>query len=399
MNNANNKKALVLIVPFFVLLCVFLLASIVTPDKTFSVEENRLLTMRPVYDLNNILAITDTFNTYVVDQFPERNQFLRIFSWMELIQGKKQARNTFIADREWLMTKTYLVGQETLHNFTQTIIQTAGQVRSAEVYYALLPVKNDVLEHLDSAYFDRTSSIKNKQNLRSAMDGQEDVGVIDISDYFMSKAPIEREKMYFKADFHWNATGAYEAFKYIQERFLNDGVVQSEERVGDENFAFSYLSNTRYQGDMNRRFSNLFSMQEAIPLIVPKEYDHIKYYLSVDNSQQVQREDLVGKGIGGDIVTYNDIFTGNLPFYRVINEEAPSKQKIVIFKDSFENPMTDYFSTLFYEVVVVDARYLSDISFEEIIETDPVDILLFIFHQNNCSPELVKYLAEFTARE
>jgi len=47
------------------------------------------------------------------------------------------------------------------------------------------------------------------------------------------------------------------------------------------------------------------------------------------------------------------------------------------------------------DIVVIDSRYGPDVTLQALVDNNKADIILFIFHQNNCSPELVKYLSEF----
>lgn len=395
MNDTKSKKPLIVIIPFFIFIFVLLIMSIILPDQVYSTEENRSLTKRPIYDLSDISAITETLNAYVVDQFPARSSFVKVFSWMELAQKKKLSRNTYIAEEKWLMTKTHLIKNIDVLNFTQAMMNTAKRMKSADVYYAILPVKNDVFAYMDNGFFDQTNSKKNKDNLLKALENQSEVKVIDVSEYFCNTFTNEKlEEFYYKTDFHWNAFGAYEAACFIQERFLTDKIIANDEIFNRSNFEWILLSEKLYQGDLNMRFSNLFDMHEVIPCVIPTNSDVLQYFLSIDDSRQVNREEVIGKGMNKDIVSYNDIYTGNIPYYRVINNDAPSKKRVVIFKDSLENPMTDYFSTLFYEVDVIDARYIKDFTFQALSETRSFDVILFMFHQNSCSPELVDFLAE-----
>ncbi len=78
---------------------------------------------------------------------------------------------------------------------------------------------------------------------------------------------------------------------------------------------------------------------------------------------------------------------------RVVNPNARSRQHILLLKDSFQNPTTDYFTEVFEEVNVIDPRvYTEPESFPELLKKCDIDIVLFLYQQQNISEELIKFL-------
>lgn len=143
---------------------------------------------------------------------------------------------------------------------------------------------------------------------------------------------------------------------------------------------------------MNRRFSYLLSTNEAIPFYTPRSTDSFRYFLSGD--KEAARQSIVARGVGVDKApNYNTISTDNLGYFRIENPDALTDKCILILKDSLENPMTDYFTTLYRQVIVIDPRsYAEPYSFPELAERYGVDLVLFIYHQNNISTELTQFL-------
>ena len=173
----------------------------------------------------------------------------------------------------------------------------------------------------------------------------------------------------------------------MQENGLLDGVVLP----AAEDFAWQDLD-CPYRGDLNRRFSYLFSMQEEVPYYSIRETSELQYYDAKD--VEVPRESIWARGLqSGEEMQYNLLSTENLGFYRICNPNARSARRVLILKDSMEDPMTDYWAELFSEIIVIDPRsYLREESLPELVAEYDIDMALFLYHQNNLSEELIDFL-------
>ena len=173
----------------------------------------------------------------------------------------------------------------------------------------------------------------------------------------------------------------------MQENGLLDGVTLP----ATEDFAWQDLD-CPYRGDLNRRFSYLFSMQEEIPHYSIRETSELQYYDAKD--VEVPRESIWARGLqSGEEMQYNLLSTENLGFYRICNPNARSARRVLILKDSMEDPMTDYWAELFSEIIVIDPRsYLREESLPELVAEYDIDMALFLYHQNNLSEELIDFL-------
>ena len=135
-------------------------------------------------------------------------------------------------------------------------------------------------------------------------------------------------------------------------------------------------------------------MQEDIPRYVPKNAADLRYFLHPGDIESVPRETIVGSGLDKDPLTYNDVFTYNLGYYRVENPAAPEAASVLILKDSFQNATIDYLSAIFRSVTVVDPRsYQETPDLASLLDADGIDLVLFFYHQNNVSRELIDFLS------
>ncbi len=212
---ATKKRApLLVIVPFFGVLILIAVLGLLLPDRAASTAENRALTQRPVMDFSDIGALTAAWTDYFVDQFPMREQLLKVYSALELAQHKRFTRNTYVTEDGWLMTYIYPVSAARWQSLAETV---AGAQAAAGIpfFYAVIPQKNDMLAELAAPYLDNTASDQNKSLLLDAL-ARTAVQPIDVGAYFLDNLTLEeREALYYKTDFHWNERGAYLAAQEI----------------------------------------------------------------------------------------------------------------------------------------------------------------------------------------
>ncbi|MBO5666322.1 MAG: hypothetical protein J6S45_02630, partial [Firmicutes bacterium] len=385
---------LLVILPFFLILSWYAYQSIILPDQEISDVENRELMQMPELSEDEeitsgaIQKYTGEITEYVVDQFPNRDEFLKFYSQLEMEQKKIFLRNVYLADSEWMMTHIYEVPNEQWGWLTSVIRQAKEKVDIPFVY-AVLPQKNDLLHQIENGLIDNNNSIKNKAQLLEHLAALEDVNTIDVSEYMLNSFDLEERKdFYFKTDFHWNPYGAFQAARYISKTMVEEGLLETDAALEDfwwKDYSERYL----FQGDLNRRFSNLFSMEEDIRYYEYDTPEDLSYYVMLGATQSVPRETVVGSGLVDPEATeidYNNLTTMNRGYYRIINENPKVDQCILILKDSLQNPTTDYFSSIYREVNVVDPRYYKEPrDFYGLLEYRDVDLVLMMFHQNNCS--------------
>ena len=377
-------------------LCLFCLVwGLAQPDRPSSAAENRSLAQRPAMRrvVTDFGGFARDFESYAADQFPDREQLIGVYTALELAQGKKFARKAYCLQDSWLLTKPTPTKPADLSALQQALAQ-AG-VLDRPLVWCVLPLKNEALYDLEPAYFSDETGETNKQALTAALAQVEGLTVIDAEAPLVTGTLADREQYFYKTDFHWNARGAFAAAQEIARQLAGAGTIAETSVPQAEDFLWSELGGERrYQGDLNVWFSNQFSMQEDIPRYVPKNAADLRYFLHPGDIESVPRETIVGSGLDKNPVTYNDVFTYNLGYYRVENPDAPEAASVLILKDSFQNATIDYLSAIFRSVTVVDPRsYQETPDLASLLDADGIDLVLFFYHQNNVSRELIDFLS------
>ncbi len=383
---------------FWLFLCSFALLGATMPDEEISDTENRELQQLPEVDLQQLSeykisdmeTLANDLDTYTVDQFPYREDLLKIYSRLESEQGKVSSRTNYITQDGWIMTYIYSISESQRQRLDQAL-ETIHKKTGLPLVYALVPQKNDMLVPLMEPYYDNYNSEENKAQLLKRFNTRDFIETVDIGTYFLDNFSLEeRMKMYYKTDLHWSFEGAYNAAAYTCSRMLEAGILKCDTLPDRNDFTWLDFTGKNYLGDLNRFYSYIYPMNENIPYYSCKDASQMIY---TDDTGPVTRETIVGSGISNNELDYNGLSTYNLGYFRVENPSSRSDQKVLILKDSFQNATTDYFTEVFREVDVIDPRfYKSSETILELVNQRDIDIILFFYHQNNISNELISFL-------
>lgn len=407
------------VVCFFAFFAALTVLEFTLPQKSLSEAENRTLATRPILTqtaeaiknpeapgkaevsvsvgqklaagAKQFSTLTTQFERYISDQFPMREPLVRAYSALELALNKKQARRAWCLD-DYLLTITTRSLNSACAALEDALCRAVSQT-DCPMVYCVLPNKNAVLYDLDPLYFSGAIELQNRTALLSTLEQVDGLSVLDAGLELREADQQQRKASFFKTDFHWNAQGAYAVSQSIVQALAEQGLIDESAIPADTDFCWQDLTGTPYQGDLNRWFSNLFSMYEEIPLFTPTAPDALRYYHALNSTDQVDREAIVGSGLQGETLDYNGVFTSNLGYYRVENPNAPEKQSVLILKDSYQNATLDYFTAIFQTVHVVDPRHYQETdTLPALLDAGSVDLILFFYHQNNISDELIELL-------
>ena len=81
-NPMKILKSCLICIPFFLILGGGFILGFMQPDEPISLVENRELMQRPKLDFQHISQFATDYTTYVVEQFPFREEFLKEYTKM-----------------------------------------------------------------------------------------------------------------------------------------------------------------------------------------------------------------------------------------------------------------------------------------------------------------------------
>lgn len=391
MQTLKKQAAWLVIVPFFVLLLALLILGLRLPDESYGEAEGRKLAQRPALSLalTDFASFSQRWDNYTADQFPFRAELLRQHSAIQKALGKMFARDVYILDNGWMLSPIYRSDPQQLAAYTDALRNAKASV-GVPIVSCVLPEKNDVLHDLAPKCYDNAV---NEQNLALMLDALDSAGIpaIDVGKVFRELSLAERKDCYYKTDFHWNHRGACLAAEDICGHLAELGFLEPEALPDADAFLWKELgAEHRFQGDLNRRFSNVYSMEEQIPFYEIEHKEDLRYF---DKDGPVSREALVGSGLQETVLDYNGLSTYNLGYWRVENPGLPDGRHVLILKDSFQNACSDYLTAAFASMTVVDPRSVdASLDLPALVQQSGADLILLMYHQDNLSPELIELL-------
>lgn len=365
----------------------------VQPDELITFTENRELQQLPDMEEFHPTLLTDELDTYVVDQFPFREELLALYSRLQVSLGKQMVRNLHVVDGEWLTSREYDWVPGEMEAYTEAVTDTVRGYPETQFCYMMVPYKTGALYRLAPAYIDNRYAERNREAVLSALSGMDNLLTVDIVSYFEQAFSVEQLKtMYYKTDFHWNGNGAQAAAEYLQTCLREEGLLSAQEQVTGADLRLTQLAG-KYVGDLGRQLSYVVNPDEPVPAFYLADSASAEYFLSADRSNPVPREQIVAAKQQQDELSYNGIYTENIGCYRVHNPDAKTQKTVLILKDSFQNPTTDFMTALFSDLIVIDPRYYKEpYTFAELMQAETPDLVLFFYHQSNFSAELIGFL-------
>lgn len=248
-----------------------------------------------------------------------------------------------------------------------------------KMYYVSLPQKEKTISHkYPDKYVDKNYGMENSKLFLNALK-EKGITSIDVGSYFLDKFDNdELEEFYFKTDHHWNSKGAFEAFKYIIDRlniYENLNIDLSK-----YNYKTSYIDEKPFIGSYNRNLNCVLDKNEKIPYVyMDRDYNNEYYELKNGKFERVKENYIIFDRYKEEEMTYGGAYTGNHSYYKMINKDAVTKKKIMVIRDSYQAPLTWLLSDLFYQVEIVDPRYV-EMKTDEILEKSDSDIVLLMLH-------------------
>lgn len=378
----NSKRCLWLIIPFMLTICTVGIVNMITIDKAQSDAENRTLQQRP--GIQNIVNkdYSKLYETYYTDQFIGRDNLLKLYTRIELAMNKSTIRGHYIINNEWILP--HKIGKKdptNLSNLAEKLNNIAINLneQNKDVYFVSTPSKIIALNHLYPKYSEQGYGMENLDQFISKLD-YKNIKTINIDKYFSENFNEEKlQSFYFKTDHHWNGIGAFEGFKNIIDN-MNYIEKQESDKILN-NYVKAVVKDKLFLGSYNRNLFSLFSKKEEIPYMYNdngKEYEYFNY--NGNEYTPMERELLISTEMKLDEVTYGGAYTYDIPLYKIVNNDAPIKKKILIIKDSFQTPTTLMFADFFESVEILDPRNSIGLTSSKVIEESDPDIVMFMFN-------------------
>lgn len=339
---------------------LFLVLSLLVPDKEFSESENRSLAQRP--KLSSIMEGTflSDLGDYFADQFPARDMWMSLNLGINKLLGQKEASGVYLCEDDYLIQVPSAPNEEQVNRNLAAVNAFAQNHPDLKTVMAVVP--NAVTIHADKLPENAPARDQGADlvNIRGQLT---DTDFVDVTKTLQSHSD---EYLFYKTDHHWTSLGAAYAFKDIAAAMGIQAPELTEYTV--------YPVSTTFEGTLSSK-SGSHSALDTVDIYVPNS--NIDYFVTyADSGENIsslyRREALNNKD------HYTVFFGGN--YSRVdITTTANTGRCLLLFKDSYANCMVQFLYPYFDHITMIDPRYYYD-NVELVIRSEAITDVLYLYN-------------------
>ena len=350
---------------FCAFLVVFQILFLLTPDKSVSESENRMLQKHPKLTFSALFdgSYMKSFETYLTDQFPGRDRFVSLKSSLSELTGSRRQQNVYRAKNGRLLEEQTPVDDELLTGTLSAVNAFAADNPALKTAFLLSPNA--------TCFFGNQLPYGLKQAAQTDIlnDCAEQLdGVTWIDAYAALDAEDDPGSLFYRTDHHWTTRAAFACFKALNKQWKLGAKAKD--------YVF-YPVTDAFSGTLASAYGDR-KLRDTIEICVPKKSGGT--YI-VDYTSQGKKVGTLFDDTKLDQRNQYEVFLGGNFDKIVITTTAETENTLLLFKDSYANcliPMlTPYFST----IVVVDPRYFNG-NLADVLGENDFTHVLFLYNLN-----------------
>lgn len=341
------KDIVVTIIFLFTIIALFLI-NIIKEDTDISVAERRKLATMPELTTKSLFDGTyfKKFDSYVTDQFVERDAFRKIKIDIEL-STKGEYNNLYLYD-DYIIEEIFPLNSNSINNLTNKInyIKDTYLNDNSNIYYTIIPDKN---------YFVNNGNLKLDYNkLQDMMKSNlTNLNYINIFD----KLTLDN---YYKTDTHWKEEDLFNVANTIANQ-MNFDITNNNNVVNTiTTFKGSYAGRLSVTKDIDtiKTISNPSTLNSSVYNYETKKYTDIYDYTKINSLDK-----------------YDIYLSGAVPIIDIINNNSSSDKELIVFRDSYGSSLIPLLIEGYKKITVIDIRYISSKILNKYIDFNDQDVL------------------------
>ena len=344
--NDKIKDIVVTIIFLFTIIALFLI-NIIKEDTDISVAERRKLATMPELTTKSLFDGTyfKKFDSYVTDQFVERDAFRKIKIDIEL-STKGEYNNLYLYD-DYIIEEIFPLNSNSINNLTSKInyIKDTYLNDNSNIYYTIIPDKN---------YFVNNGNLKlNYNKLQDMMKNNlSNINYINIFD----KLTLDN---YYKTDTHWKEEDLFNVANTIANQ-MNFDITNNNVVNTITTFNGSYAGRLSVTKDIDtiKTISNPSIDNSSVYNYETKKYTDIYDYTKINSLDK-----------------YDIYLSGAVPIIDIINNNSSSDKELIVFRDSYGSSLIPLLIEGYKKITVIDIRYISSKILNKYIDFNDQDVL------------------------
>lgn len=347
---------------FLAVLFGFSVLNLLSRDRVFSEQENRMLEQLPKVRISGILdgKFMRSFENYQTDQFVFRDTWMQIRTASQRLIGKNESGGVYLGEGGQLYEKPVKWSDQVWDNL-DALKGFAERHPEVNRYFLLVPDAAAVMPEGLPPYAPVEKQWEQLSGIRSYLGGAfEEISVLE------TLREHREEYLYYRTDHHWTTLGAYYAFCKAEQ-------VMGLETIGEPEFC-ELAGN--FEGTLSSKSGYRVPL-DTISVYRPQEEERLAVtYVE----EQEKKASLYASARLDTKDKYGVFLDGNHPVVE-IRTMAESNRKLLLVKDSYANCFVPFLTGQFREIVLVDPRYYYG-ELEELMETHAFTDVLFLYNLN-----------------
>lgn len=381
VRNVGNVITVMTVTLSILIFGVWFLAS---PKKEFSESENRQLALWPTYTFQSLKdgSYMSSIQKYLSDHFPARDQFMTLKTKAEIMMGKQEVNNIYIA-KDGFLIEAYDEPKQNEKIITQygKLYQDITTDARNNIKLMLVPTAVTVYNDKLPASAPDRGVLKQLETMNKIYEARPEMKRIDCFQGLLEAAQAEKTAseftpLYYHTDHHWTTYGAYVAYR---EYCKAEGI----EPLPEEAFTKTVVTDS-FRGTVYSKLNDTTVPGEEITI-----YENPDNALSVDYTDSHEVTDTL---YNRDYLEKKDkysMFLNNLhPLIEITNETADSDKVMVLVKDSYANSIVPFLVNHYKKIYVFDTRYYRFGPASFINEHPEVTDVLVLYNMNTIDTDL-----------
>lgn len=341
-------------------------------NRVFSDFENRYLTQKPAFSMQDLLNNTYTkkYEEYINDQFVLRDGWIAMKSMAETALGKIENNGIVYGKDHYLFEKMRFLEGDQYQRNCNFIREFAELYPQQSITLAVVPNSYSILQEKVPLGLNNVDQRGEIAHLYRQMQGTQ-ASVLDLF------APLEAhsdEYIYYRTDHHWTTLGAYYGYAaYIRQ--LGRTPVPLEELQGTtvEGFYGTYFSKAK----------NHDAVADTITY-----YDIPASEVRIDGQTYDGYYDLEKFAVRDKYAAFLRGNNGYTVLKSAANRDHREGEtsRILVVKDSYGNSMVPYLLYHFDEVHILDLRSNRE-QMSEVLESNAFEDVLLLYNFMNLATD------------
>ena len=361
----SKKYSIFITALFCALLFGFGIAHFILPDRDFSEQENRYLSQfkAPTPDTLRSGKFMETFEDYISDQFPLRDQWIRLKALSERALSKQENNGVYYGT-DWQTLFAFFTAPDDLAQRVGYVNALADNL-DVPVYFSLVPDKSYV-------WADRLPS--NAPNVDDGSANETAKSLAGQRLHYIDLYPaMSGDDVFYRTDHHWTTMGAYQGYAALAAAMSGSVTILDYEPtlVSDSFYGTTWSS----CGAGWVKPDEMYTWVPEGAFLVTRYPEGAPIESTLYDLSKLEVKD-----------KYSMFLGGNQPLCVIRNPFVEGGKKLLVIRDSYSDSLAPFLALDYQEVHLFDLRY-NNMSLKQYVADNGIDRVLVLYSAANFSTD------------